>query len=132
MERIEYSWERLPEVLAAQEYSRCLGRIIASLPPRTARRATTPLAIAALDMGVGIVGCNLDVPPGEEGPSAEERAVFRRQALDAVRESRRRIRRFRRRRKGDQEEVERALELLDQTEMWITAPTAAGTADTVH
>ena len=130
MEAIEYSWERLPEYQATQEYSRCLGRILASLPTRTARKAIGPLTTAALMLGAGIAGCNADVPPGEEMPP-EERAEFRRQALDALRESRRRLRRFRDRRKGDQRELRRALDLLDQAEMWMTAG-AGATAGTVN
>jgi hypothetical protein len=127
MARIEYSWERLPEILAAQEYHQCLGRLVASLPDPVAYRATAPLADAALQLAIGLVGCNLDVPPGHEDLSAEERAEYRRCALDALRESRRRIERLRKRRHGDQDEIVRALELLDRTEMWITAPTAEAT-----
>ena len=124
MERIEYSWERLPEVIASQEYSRCLGRIFASLPERVARTSIHPLTAAAVRLGTGIVACNLDVPPGEEDLPPEEQAEFRRDALEALHESRRRIQRFRKRRQGDQEEVTRALELLDRTEMWMNAPAA--------
>lgn len=127
MERIEYSWERLPEVLASQEYSRCLGRIFASLPKRIARKTIAPLTQAAVQMGASIVGCNLDTPPGEE-LSPEEVAEFRRDALDALRASRQGIQRLRRRRHGDQDEVLRALELLDRTEMWLTAPVADAAA----
>lgn len=127
MGRIEYSWERLPEALAAQEYSRCLGRILASLPRRIARKAVQPLTAAAVQLGAGIVGLNLDVPPGEEEPSPEDRAEFRRQALEALEESRRGMQRFRARRHGDQDEVTRALELLDRTEMWLNAPTSGST-----
>ena len=130
MEPIEYSWERLPEYRATQEYSRCLGRVLASLPRRTARKAVEPLTTAALMLGAGIAGCNAETPPGEELP-AEERAEFRRQALDALRESRRRLRRFRDRRKGDPHEVRRALDLLDQAEMWMTAG-AGASPDTVN
>lgn len=125
MERIEYSWERLPEVIASQEYSRCLGRIFSSLPERVARKSIHPLTAAAVRLGTGIVACNLDVPPGEEDLPLEEQAELRRDALEALHESRRRIQRFRKRRQGDQNEVTRALELLDRTEMWMNAPAAA-------
>lgn len=128
MERTEYSWERLPEVIASQEYGRCVGRVLASLPRRLARRSVRPLTSAAVRLGAGIVGCNLDVPPGHE-LSAEERAEFRRQAAEALNESRRLMERFRSRGKGDQAEVQRALELLDRTEMWMSSPS---TGEAVH
>lgn len=128
MERNEYSWERLPEVLASQEYSRCLGRIFASLPERIARKSVGPLTTAAVQMGASIVGCNLDTPPGED-LSPEERAEFRRDALEALEASREWIQRLRKRRHGDQDEVRRALELLDRTEMWINAPTVVASVN---
>lgn len=121
MERTEYSWERLPEVIASQEYGRCVGRVLASLPRRLARRSIRPLTSAAVRLGAGIVGCNLDVPPGHE-LSAEERAEFWQQATEALDESRRLMEALRRRGKGDQDEVLRALEALDRTEMWMRAP----------
>jgi hypothetical protein len=127
MEPIMYSWERLPEYLAAQEYSRCLGRILASLPPRRARRAARPLTAAAVRLGAAIAGCNADLPPGEE-LSGEERAEFRRLGLDGLQESRHRLTRLDRRRDGDRTEIARALDLLDRIEMWMTAgpPVRAG------
>lgn len=128
MERIEYSWERLPEVIASQEYSRCLGRLFASLPRRVARKSIEPLTRAAVRLGAGIVACNLDVPPGEEDLPPEDQAEFRRDAMEALQESRRAIQRFRRRRHGDPDEIARALELLDRTEMWMNAPTSGSTA----
>ncbi len=125
MERMEYSWEQLPEVLASQEYSRCLGRIIDSLPKRVARKRIGPLTAAAVQMGASIVGCNLDTPPGEE-LSPEERAEFRRDALEALHVCRHEIQWLRDRRHGDQDEVLRALKLLDRTEMWVNAPAPDG------
>ena len=131
MGRIEYSWERLPEVIASQEYSRCLGRVFASLPDRIARKTVGPLTRAAVRLGTGIVACNLDIPPGEEDLRPEEQAEFRRDAIEALHESRRRIQRLRKRRHGDPDELVRALELLDRTEMWMNAPTA-GPAEALH
>ena len=125
MERTEYSWERLPEVVASQEYGRCVGRVLASLPRRLARRSVRPLTSAAVRLGTGIVGCNLDVPPGQE-LSVEERAEFWRQAAEALDESRRLMEALRRRRNGDQAEVLRALEALDRTEMWMRSPSTDG------
>lgn len=120
MEATVYSWERLPEYIATQEYSRCLGRVLASLPRRAARKFTDPLTLAAIQLAGGIVACHADLPPDVE-LSSEERAEFRRKGLRGLRESRRRLRKFRRRRLGDQAELERALSLLDRVEMWFTA-----------
>jgi hypothetical protein len=121
-----YSWESLPEYVATQEYSRCLGRILASLPPLLARRATNPLTLAAIWLGAGIAAVNADLPPGEELPP-DERARFRARSLDGLRTSRRRLRRLHRWRLGDRQEIRRALDLLDQVEQWMNAPRAAGT-----
>lgn len=115
-----YSWERLPEYVATQEYSRCLGRVLASLPPLLARRATTPLTMAAVWLGAGIAASNADLPPGEDLPP-EERARFRAHSLRGLRTSRRRLRRLQRWRLGDRNEIRRALDLLDQVESWIKA-----------
>ncbi len=115
-----YPWESLPEHLAAQEYSRCLGRILASLPRRHARKAARPLAIAAVRIAAGITGANVDLPPGYEMP-VEERAMFRQESLEGLDYSRQALRRFHKRRIGDRAQIRSALELLDQIERWINA-----------
>lgn len=121
-----YDWERLPEYIATQEYSRVLGRIIASLPRRVARKHCAPLTRDAVRLATGIAGCNAEVPPGEE-LSPQERALFREQGLEGLRSSRQRIRAFQGRRRGAQDEIRHALELLDRIESWINAgPMAAG------
>lgn len=117
---VRYRWEDLPEYVAAQEYSRCLGRILASLPELLSRRATGPLTRAAVELGAGIAGANAELPPGEELAPAE-RAMFRARGLAGLRRSRRKLRRLKRWRLGDGHELRRALELLDQIESWIEA-----------
>jgi hypothetical protein len=121
---VRYEWESLPEYIATQEYSRCLGRIIKSLP-RRARLAVPPLTLAAVRLGTGIAGCNAEMPPGQE-LSPEERASFRSQSMEGLETSRRRIRRLQRRRLGDRAEIRHALELLDRIERWIQAGPPAG------
>jgi hypothetical protein len=124
---MEYSWERLPEYEATQTYSKCLGRIIASLPRRVARKVVRPLTLDAIRLATGIAGCNADVPPGGEELTVEERVMFRDQALEGLRASRRRMEKLLHRRVGDTAEVRTALHLLDRIENWINAgPAAAG------
>lgn len=126
---ITYSWERLPEYEATQTYSKCLGRVIASLPRRVARKVVRPLTLDAIRLATGIAGANADVPPGEE-LSAEERALFRAQGLEGLQASRRRMEKFLDRGVGDADEVRAALELLDRIEKWINAgPVRAGRPD---
>lgn len=115
-----YSWEQLPEYIATQEYSRCLGRVLSSLPPLLAWRATEPLTTGAVWLGSGIAASNAELPPGEELPP-EARSAFRERGLRGLRRSRRRLRRLQRWRVGDREELRRALDLLDQIERWIEA-----------
>lgn len=123
---IEYSWERLPEYEATQTYSKCLGRIIASLPRRVARKVARPLTLDAIRLATGIAGCNADAPPGAE-LSVEERAMFRNQGLEGLDASRGRMRKLLDRGVGDAAEIRSAIELLDRIETWINAgPVTAG------
>lgn len=123
---IEYSWERLPEYEATQTYSKCLGRIIASLPRRVARKVARALTLDAIRLATGIAGCNADAPPGAE-LSVEERVMFRDQGLEGLDASRRRMRKLLDRGVGDAAEIRRAVELLDRIEKWINAgPVSAG------
>jgi hypothetical protein len=120
METEVYRWERLPEYVATQEYSRCLGRILASLPRLVTWCSAQPLTLAAVRLSAGIAGANAELAPWEE-LSPEERAAFRAQGLEGLRWSRRRLRRLQRWRLGDRRELRRALELLDEIENWIEA-----------
>ncbi len=69
---ILYAWERLPEYRATQQFSRCLGRIFASLPPRLRPRVERPLIRATVMIGQGIVGMNAEVPAGQLSPQQRD------------------------------------------------------------
>lgn len=112
-EPIVYSWETLPEYIATQQYSRCLGRMLRSLPRRVRRRWKEPLTAAAVMVGGGIVLLNADVPP-EERLRAVDREEARRGALLGVRFSRRALRVLRRARRVDRAQILAAAELLER------------------
>lgn len=80
---VVYRWECLPEYIATQQYSRCLGRIFASLPRRVRRRAVGPMTRAALLIGNGIAGFNAELQPDESLTEAE-RETFREAALAGI------------------------------------------------
>ncbi len=128
MEAHVYRWESLPEYVATQEYSRCLGRILASLPRVLAWGTARSLTLAAVRLGAGIAGANAELPPWEE-LLPEERTAFRDHGLQGLRWSRRRLQHIRRLRLGDRRELARALELLDQIENWIEVGPIEGPAN---
>lgn len=82
-ESVVYAWEQFPEYVAVQQYSRCLGRILVSLPARVRRLAMKPLIHAATVMGMAIAGAHAEPLP-DGGPSDGERQEFREIGLDCV------------------------------------------------
>lgn len=114
-EPVVYSWETLPEYLATQQYSRCLGRILRSLPRLVRRRWKEPLTAAAIIIAGGIVGLHADLPP-EERLRAAEREEFRRGALIGIRFSRRALRILSRVRRVDRAQILAAAELLERVD----------------
>lgn len=113
--RIRYDWELLPEYVTAQQYARCLGRILASLPVQVRRRVSRPLVGSATLIAQGIAGANAEAPP--EAPlSVEDREVFRRTALRAVRLCRTGLGLLRDEGVGSRPDLLVALELLERIE----------------
>ena len=82
--KIRYDWELLPEYVTAQQFARCLGRILMSLPLRVRCKVTRPLVGSATLIAQGIAGANAEAP-ADAPLSAEDREVFRRTAIQAVR-----------------------------------------------
>jgi hypothetical protein len=115
-----FRWETLPEYIATQQYSRCLGRICASLPWWVRRRSMGPMTRAAIGIATGIVGFNADLPPDERLTRAE-REAFRRFALAALDESRAGLAELARVRKVSRPDLTAALELLERIEAGVRA-----------
>lgn len=118
-----YTWETLPEYIAAMQYSRCLGRILRSLPRRVRKRWTEPLTCGAIVMAGGIVVLNADLPP-EERPPVEEQERFRGNSLVAIRWSRRALRVLGRARRVDRAQLLAARELLERVEAGVRSADA--------
>lgn len=110
-----YSWERLPEYVALQQYSRCLGRIFRSLSWRRRRKAIPTMTGAAILMAQGIAGFNADLPP-DQPITAREREVFRKGALVGLRDSREGLEELAAVRKVSRPDVFVARELLERIE----------------
>jgi len=115
-----YAWESLPEYLAAQQYSRCLGRIFRSLPWWVRLRAITPMTRAAVAIGVGITGFNAEVPPSERMTTAE-REAFRRVALQGLAASREGLEWLSRVRRASKADILVAGELIERIEASVRA-----------
>jgi hypothetical protein len=115
---IIYSWERLPEYVATQQYSRCLGRILRSLPWWVRRRAVRPMTGAAVLIAQGIAGLNADVPPSET-LSAREREEFRARALVGIRASREGLEALADVRRASRPDLLAARELLERIEAGV-------------
>lgn len=110
-----YAWESLPEYLATQQYSRCLGRLFRSLPRRVRRRVVRPMTGAAVLIAQGIAGFNADLPPSEL-LSAREREAFRARALTGIRASREGLEALARVRRVSRPDLLVADELLERIE----------------
>jgi hypothetical protein len=121
MRRIEpkYAWERYPENIALQQYSRCLGRVVASLPRRLRRIMTKPLIQAATLSGIGLAGAHAELKPGES--SRAEREEFLQLAFTSIEHSRKGLLLLKEARKGDAAGLTAALELLERVEAGLRA-----------
>lgn len=110
-----YAWESYPEYVALQQFSRCLGRILASLPRRHQRRSGRVLLPAAVFMGQGIAGAHAELAPGEDIP-LEDRERFQAIGLESLLVTRERLLRLKNRSLGSQADLLAALELLERVE----------------
>jgi hypothetical protein len=110
-----YAWESYPEYVALQQFSRCLGRILSSLPRRHQRRSGRILLPAAVFMGQGIAGAHAELAPGEDMPLAD-REHFRTIGLESLLVTRDRLTRLKERKLGSRGDVLAALELLERVE----------------
>ncbi|MBI4409150.1 MAG: hypothetical protein HY561_05550 [Gemmatimonadetes bacterium] len=112
---IVYTWERRPEYRATLQFSRSLGRVLASLPRRVRWKCERPLVRGATMIGIGIAGANADPCPGEL-ISCEEREAFRDAALEAVRLCREGLETLRETGFGSRPDLLVTLELLERIE----------------
>jgi hypothetical protein len=122
-----YVWESYPEYVALQQFNRCLGRILTSLPRRHQRRSGRILFPAAVFMAQGIAGAHAELGPGEELPLAD-REQFRTIGLESLTVSRDRLLRLKKRSLGSQPDVLAALELLERVESGLRTRPLPGTA----
>jgi hypothetical protein len=121
-----YAWERYPEYLALNQYSRCLGRLLVTLPRRVERRVARTLIRGAILIGEGIVGAHASVP-AEASLSREERKAFRDAGLESIAASRDGLRLLKEERLGSQPDLLAALELLERVESGLrTRPLPEG------
>lgn len=118
-----YRWETLPEYVAAQQYSRCLGRVFRSLPRRVRRKVVEPMTGAAILMSQGIAGFNADVP-ASESLTAGEREAFRRRALTGIRWSREGLELLEGVRRASRPDLVAAAELLERVESGVRSAEA--------
>ena len=75
----EYRWERYAEYQALQQYSRCLGAALASMPTRLGRKAAKPLIRASVMMGTLMTFAH-----AEEDPAHPIRLAARRECRDTA------------------------------------------------
>jgi hypothetical protein len=122
-----YAWESYPEYMALQQFSRCLGRILSSLPRRHQRRSARILFPAAVFMAQGIAGAHAELTPGEEMPLAE-REQFRSMGLESLTASRARLLGLKARSLGSQPDLLVALELLERVESGLRTRPLPGAA----
>lgn len=112
---VVYVWESYPEYHAAQQFSRCLGRILASLPKRLGRKLARPMVQAAILIAHGIAGAHAEVDDDASYTLAvrEEMRTCGLQALAACRST---LITMKDERTGDRANVLAALELLERVE----------------
>jgi hypothetical protein len=112
---ILYPWESFPEYIATQQYSRCMGRIIASLPKSARRRAQKPLVECAVLIAQGIAGAHAETPSAQ-AYTRSDREVFRDAALASLSVSRMCLNALRGEGHGSPADMFAALELLERVE----------------
>lgn len=122
---VVYTWEDFPEYHATQQLSRCIGRILASLPSRTRTAIGRTLVRGPMLVAQSIAGASADMPPGEVMP-IEERETFRRGAIDGVQLLRDALQLLKAERLGSVPDLLAALELLDRIEEWVRQRTLPG------
>jgi len=59
----KYAWESYGEYVALQQFSRCLGAVLASAPKKLARRASRPLIRTATRTSVMFSVAHAEEPP---------------------------------------------------------------------
>ena len=112
---VVYVWESYPEYRAAQQFSRCLGRIFASLPKQLRLKLQRPMTQAAILIAHGIAGAHAEVDDDAAYTHAvrEEMRTCGLQALGACRAT---LVTMKEERTGDRANVLAALELLERIE----------------
>lgn len=125
-ESVVYAWESFPEYVAVQQYSRCLGRILVSLPARQRRRAMKPMIHAAKVMGMAIAGAHAQPSPTGQ-PSDEERQEFRDIGLEAVAATREGLQILKDAGLGRSADMAAAVELLERVETGLRGRPLPGT-----
>lgn len=122
---VVHAWEEFPEYHATQQLSRCIGRILVSLPRRMRRALGRTLIRAPMLIAQGIAGANAEMPEGEV-MSIEEREKFRHTAIEGSRVLRDALQLLRAERLGSMPDLLAALELVDRIETWIAARVLPG------
>lgn len=107
-------WEHYAEYRAAQQYGRCLERILASLPVDLQLKLTRPFERGAVLMARGIAGAHAEARAGVV--SRAQREAFRQGGLESVAVSRDGLRMLREEGLGDRANMAAAFELLDRVE----------------
>lgn len=116
---VAYTWEEFPEYQATQQLSRCIGRILVSLPRGTRRAIGRTLVRAPMLIAQGIAGASADMPAGEV-MTINERETFRRGALAGIHVLRDALRVLKAERLGSIPDLLAALELVDRIESWVS------------
>jgi hypothetical protein len=116
---VSYTWEEFPEYRATQQLSRCIGRILMSLPPRARKAIGRTLIRTPMLIAQSIAGASADMPPGE-GLTIDERETFRTNGLAGIHLLRDTLRALRAERLGSVPDLMAALELVDRIEEWVS------------
>jgi len=114
MQRV-YVWESYPEYITTQQYSRCLGRVLVTLPLGTGRKYGRSLIRGAILIAQGIAGAHAETPDDQPIPQSD-REQFRKAGLEMIARSRSMLITIRAGGHGDRANVLAALELLERVE----------------
>ena len=85
-----YSWESLEIYAQTNQFARLLGRLIAALPDRLHVQVHQLIALT-ITMSNAIAGAHVDVMPGGDPPSSEERFAYLLIGQNAARMATRRL-----------------------------------------
>lgn len=116
---VVYAWEELPEYRTTQQFGRCVGRVIASLPRRFRWTAGRTLIRCPVLIARGIAGANAEMPRGGDLSTAD-REMFRRSALDGIEICRDALSMLKSEQLGNLPDVLVGLVLLDRIEAWVS------------